>query len=180
MERSHRTRTISAAILTVFLVWHAVGISIVGPFSRSSLRDGLMNLYQDYLAFFHLDRSWPFYAPNPFPGSILSYETVSYSGDTKSYPLTQARDKFDHAYFRYTNFYAYLFSDPKYTALRGYDKSVARYLCRQHRAENLTAINFVLLTQTAFTNKDYIAGKHPLDSDFLERSTFGPYNCKQS
>lgn len=180
MEWTQRSRTISFTILSAFIIWHVIGFSIVGPFAKSDLRDGLMNIYQNYLAVFHLDRSWPFYAPNPSLGSILSYETVSTSGETKTYPLTQARDKFDHAYFRYTNFYAYLFSDPKYTVKRGYDKSVARYLCKQHDGSHITNLNFILLSQRKFSNEDYQKGKRPLDEDFLQKTVFGPYSCTQS
>lgn len=180
MEWPQRARSAGFFILSVFIIWHAIGITIIGPFSKSYLRDNLMNVYQDYLAIFHLDRSWPFYAPNPFLGSILSYETVSVSGETNAYPLTQARDKFDHAYFRYTNFYAYLFSDPEYTKKRGYDSSVARFLCNQHLARDVIAINFILREQKMFTYEDYRAGKRPLDEEFLETKAFGPYSCTQS
>jgi hypothetical protein len=180
MERSQRIRRVSFILMSMFLLWHAVGISIVGPASDSYLRQGLMNWYQDYLAVFHLDRSWPFYAPNPFLGSILRYETISPSGDTKTYPLTEARHKFDHAYFRYTNFYAYLFSNPKYTKKRGYDQSVARYLCEEHAGSEIVAINFVLLNQKRFTYEDYRLGKRPLDPEFLTTRKFGPYRCKNT
>jgi hypothetical protein len=139
-----------------------------------------MTVYQNYLAVFHLDSSWPFYAPNPFLGSILNYETVSASGETKTYPLTHGRGKFNHAYFRYTNFYAYLFSDVQYTKKRGYDKSVARYLCNKHKGSDITSINFILLNQTTFTYEDYQKGKRPLDKEFLKKTVFGPYSCSQS
>jgi hypothetical protein len=180
MEWSQRSRSFGLFILSVFIIWHAAGIAIVGPFGKSYLRDNLMHAYRDYLAVFHLDRSWPFYAPNPFLGSILNYETVSTPGETKIYPLTQARKQYDHAYFRYTNFYAYLFSDPDYSKKRGYDKSVASYLCKQHAGSDITAINFILLNQKAFSYEDYRKGKRPLDEAFLERKVFGPYPCKQS
>jgi len=136
-----------------------------------------MNVYQNYLAVFRLDRSWPFYAPNPFLGSILSYETISASGETRIYPLTGAREKFNHAYFRYTNFYAYLFSDAEYSKKRGYDKSVARYLCNQHKGSDITSINFILLNQTTFTYEDYQKGNRPLDEEFLQKTVYGPYSC---
>ena len=180
MDWTQRTRSAGFIILSVFIIWHAIGIVIVGPFGKSYLRDNLMNIYQHYLAVFHLDRSWPFYAPNPFLGSILSYETVSVSGNTNTYPLTQSREKFDHSYFRYTNFYAYLFSDPEYTKKRGYDKSVARYLCNQHSGSDVTAINFILLSQTTFTYEDYRNGKRPLDEAFITRTVYGPYSCMPS
>ena len=180
MEWSHRARSFGFFILSIFIVWHAVGVAIVGPFDKSYMRDGLMKVYQPYLATFHLNQSWPFYAPNPFLGSLLNYQTVSSSGETKTYPLTQARAKFDHAYFRYTNFYAYLFSDPNYSRNQGYDKSVAHYLCRQHQNEDVVSINFILLNQQKFTHEDYKAGKRPLDKEFLHETIFGPYQCNSS
>jgi len=180
MELPKRTRTIGLGILSVFLIWHAIGISLIGPFSQSYLRDNAMKIYNNYLATLHLDDSWPFYAPNPFMGSILSYETISNSGETKTYPLTQARGKYEHAYFRYTNFYAYLFSDPEYTKKRGYDKSVARFLCEQHQKDSIKEINFILLSQTTFAYEDYRKGKRALDKEFMGKSIYGPYSCAQS
>ena len=179
MEWSQRTRSTGFLILSVFIIWHAIGITIIGPFSKSYMRDGLMNVYQDYLAVFHLDKSWPFYAPNPFLGSILSYETVSAIGENQVHPLTQSRERYDHSYFRYTNFYAYLFSDVEYSKQRGYDKSVVRYLCNQHKGTDITSINFILLNQTTFTYEDYQKGKRPLDEEFLEKTIYGPYSCGQ-
>jgi hypothetical protein len=179
MERPERTRAIVFFFLSAFIIWHAVGISVVGPFSKSHLHDGLMNIYQHYLAVFHLDRSWPFYAPDPFLGSILKYETISTTGEINTYPLTQARKKFDHAYFRYTNFYAYLFSDLEYTRKRGYDYSVVRYLCNQHKGGDIKAIRFVLFSQKQFTPEDYKLGKRPLDEEFMQKRVIGPYPCLQ-
>lgn len=180
MKWSQRTKTAGIILFSFFILWHAIGIAVVGPFSRSYLRDKLQVLYYDYLTTLHLNRSWPFYAPTPFRGSILSYETVTATGEKKAYPLTQARDKFDHAYFRYTNFYAYLFQDPKYTKQRGYDDSVARFLCQQHQEQNVASITFILHKQKFFSYIDYRNGRRPLDEQFLEKEVFGPYPCTQS
>ena len=180
MEWSKRSRTVGFTVLSIFIIWHSIGIAIIGPFSKSYLRDGLMTVYQDYLSFFHLNKSWPFYAPNPFLGSMLSYETISPSGEVEAYPLTHARGRYEHAYFRYTNFYGYLFSDPEYSKKRGYDKSVARYLCSQHEQGEVKEINFILLNQTTFTYEDYRNGKRPLDKEFLQKTVYGPYSCVQS
>ncbi len=179
MECSKRGKTTGYAVMSVFIVWHVVGIGIVGPSRESYIHDRLMNYFEHYLSLFHLNRSWPFYAPDPYPGSVLSYETVDSSGERKTYPLTQARPKFDHAYFRYTNFYAYLFSDPQYTKDRGYDISLAHYLCSRHSGSYVASINFVLLNQKPFTHKDYRQGKHPLEEEFLQKSVFGPYPCNK-
>ena len=177
MESSPKSRKIGLAIFSVFIIWHAVGITIVGPFSESNFRNGLMSLYKDYLGILHLDTSWPFYAPNPGRGSVLRYETTSASGEKKYFHLTQARGKYEHAYFRYSNFYNYLFSHPKYAEKRGYDKSVARFLCARHKGKNVISIRFILLRQQEFTYEDYKKGKRPLDKEFLKRTFYGPFSC---
>jgi len=179
MERSKKIHTVGLGLFSIFLLWHAVGISMVGPAGDSYLRKSLMSFYQLYLILLHLDGSWFFYAPDPFMGSILRYETINSSGDSQIYPLTNIRAKYEHAYFRYTNFYAYLFSDPKYSKKRGYDKSVAQYLCAQHEKSTTKSINFILLKQKRFTYIDYQQGKQPLDAEFLNKSVFGPYPCNE-
>ena len=177
MEWSRRTHRFGLTILSIFILWHAIAITIVGPFGNSHLRRNLMQVYQDYLAIFHLDRAWAFYSPNPVPGSMLSYQTTAATGEQQTYPLSHARGKFAHAYFRYTNFYAYLFSDPTYSQQRGYDKSVANFLCRQHPASNIKEIHILLLSQKLVSFEDYREGKRPLDEAYLTKAVLGPYPC---
>lgn len=162
---------------SVFLAWHVIGITLVGPFSQSEFHNQLMKVYGGYLALFHLDRNWPFYAPNPYLGSILTYQTSTADGETQIYPLSQKQGKMQHAYFRYTNFSAYMFLDPEYSKKRHYDLSLARYLCRLHKDQQVLQIQFNLETQQTFTAQDYLAGKHALDPEFLHSQTFGPYSC---
>jgi hypothetical protein len=177
---SRQARAAGFTLLSAFIVWHAIGIAVVGPFSNSYLRENLLTVYQYYLPVFHLNRNWPFYAPDPFLGSILSYETVDTNGEKLRYPLTHAREKFDHAYFRYTNLYAYLFSDAGYSSRRGYDKAVASYLCRQHAPQQIKSVMFVLQIQKSFNYEDYRNGKRPLDAEFIAERTFGPFPCASS
>ena len=162
--------------LSLFIIWHAIGISVVGPAYTSVMRDNLMKIYGHYLAIINLDSGWPFYAPDPYLGSILSYETITNSDHRVNHPLSHARDKFDHAYFRYTNFYAYLFKNQSYSLKRGYDKSVARFLCSQHSSD-VVAINFILQHQKRFTHTNYQRGYRPLDNEFLTTTVIGPYDC---
>ncbi|MDH5326173.1 MAG: hypothetical protein OEZ68_16270 [Gammaproteobacteria bacterium] len=176
MDKRLVPQRIGSLILSLFIVWHAVGITVVGPLNKGSARDKLITAYGPYLNLLHLNDEWPFYAPNPFLGSIMSYKAVDRSGQTKTYPLTQAHHKLDHAYFRYTNFYVYLFSAPNYAQQRGYDKSVARFLCAQHQG-SVREISFVLQKQKRFTPRDYKAGYRPTDPPFLDTHIFGPFPC---
>ena len=59
----------------------------------------------------------------------------------------------------------------------GYDRSVAEFLCSQHRDQDIRSVKFILLNQQAFTYVDYRFGKRPLDDEFLRRVEFGPYTC---
>jgi len=175
--KTTQLRRLTLGLFSIFILWHIIGISLVGPAHSGYLHNTLMKVYGPYLSVLHLDRSWPFYAPDPFAGSILRYEAIDSNGNSKTYPLTEAREKFNHAYFRYTNFYAYLFSNPAYSHERGYDRSVARFLCSQHRESHATAINFILLNQKPFSYQDYRLGKNPLSDEFLDKTEFGPYKC---
>lgn len=178
MQLSKYKRKFVLTVFSVFIIWHAIGIAIVGPFHSSHFRDSFMEVYQDYLLLIRANRTWHFYSPNPGRGRILSYETISDSGENERYPLTQARHKFDHAYFRYTNFYAYLFRDSDYTARQGYDEDVADYLCSLHKDKDIVAVRFTLRNQKTFSPLDYRNGKRALDDEFLENEQFfGPFRC---
>lgn len=176
MDWSRRIRMIGLVLMSLFIIWHTIAIAIVGPFGQSYLRGNFLTIYQDYLSLFQLNRSWSFYS-SPSIGSILSYEVNTATGETLIFPLTNKKQKFDHAYFRYTNFYVYLFHNPVGSKNRGYDKSVARYLCAQHEGIDAAEIRFILQLQKLFTYKDYRNGKRPLDEEFLEKKIFGPYRC---
>jgi len=177
MGQSKIIRNMGLVLFSLFLLWHAIGIAIVGPAHDSVMRNSMMRIYSHYLALFHLNQPWLFYAPNPYWGSILQYETINAAGEKQTYTLTNNRNKYDHTYFRYTNFYAYLFADPQYTKQKGYDKSVSRYLCAQHKNSDIKKINFILQKQKKFTYSDFRSGKRPLDKRFLAKIVFGSYHC---
>lgn len=180
MLKGERARKTGLVLLSVFIVWHAIGTSLVGPLPQGQLKESLMKVYGSYLTFFHLNNSWWFYAPNPFLGSILRYETVNSRGEKSVHPLSESRDKFDHAYSRYINFYGYLLMYPKYSGERGYTESVARYLCGQHAAsEKIVSIRFLLFRQQRFTPDDYLQGKRPFDEEFLKKTVSRHYPCPQ-
>jgi len=163
--------------MSIFVIWHFVAIVIIGPFSSSYLHNNLVKIYRPYLTLTHLERSWSFYAPPPM-GSILRYKTISKNAVEKNYPLTPTDKKFSHSYFRYTNFYYYLFYNPRYIAKRGYDRSVTRFLCDKHKSEGIIEIVYVLLKQKSFSYKDFLNGKKATDKEFLAKTLFGPYKCE--
>lgn len=177
MFSSKRIRSAGFVIFSVFIVWHLIGISVVGPLYNRNPYSSLSNIYANYLSILRLNRAWPFYAPNPQLGIIMRYETVDALGKSQIHRLTEAFGRYQHAYARYSNVFVYLFEDPDYTRQRGFDKSVAGYLCRQHKNDDIKSINFIVLNQTEYTHLDYKQGKNPLDPEFIDRKVFGPYPC---
>lgn len=179
MIRSDRMRKIGLGLMSVFIVWHMIAMMVVGPFHESKIRATLYPVFKEYLWLVKLDGPWSFYAPNVAYGTIFRYETVSSSGERKTYPLTEAKKKYEHGYVRNINFYLYFFFNPKYTKEQGYDTSVARYLCAQHVGSDVKEIIFKRYVQKRFTPQDYLAGKKPLDPEFLKHTAYGPYPCPQ-
>jgi hypothetical protein len=177
MVRTERIRKIGLCLMSVFIIWHVVAMAFVGPSHNHYLRSNLMSIYKNYLNVLNLNGPWPFYAPNPSFGSIMRYETISASGEIKIYPLTEAHNKFDHAYVRNINFYVYFYRNAAKTKKRGYDKSVARYLCAQHAGTDVKEIIFRRYRQKRFTFQNYQQGKKPLDDEFLKHTVHGPYPC---
>jgi hypothetical protein len=162
--------------LSVFIVWHAVGIAFVGPSGDSQLRRQLLEVWRPYLDFLQLNRRWAFFAPDVAYGSFFEYEVLRSSGTRERYPLSHALHRFHPAYFRHTSFYYYLFDGWERARARGYDRSVARYLCRLHGTEAVS-IHFVRHYQRRFTAADYRLGKRPLDPAFVDDYVDGPYAC---
>ncbi len=171
-------RKFTLVIFSIFIVWHVLAITIGSSLGKNVISNNLVEAYGYYLTILHRYSTWHFYSPNPGLGSILSYDAISHSGESERYPLTQARRKLNHTYFRYTNFYYYLFHYPDSAAERGYDKSVAKYLCGLHKDKDISEIKFSLRYQKPFSHLDYQNGKRALDEEFLgDEKVFGPFSC---
>jgi len=179
MLRSKRNRSVGLSLMSVFIIWHLIAMLVVGPSHQSNLRSSLIGIYEEYLWFLKLDGPWSFYAPNVPYGILFRYETVSSTGEVKTYPLTEAKNKLDHGYVRNINFYLYFFFNSVDTKQRGYDKSVARYLCDKHAGTDVKEIVFRRYLQKRFTPKDYLQGKDPYSRAFLRHTVHGPYPCSQ-
>ena len=164
-------------IFSLFIVWHVIAIAVVGPMWGDSPEVLKQSHFRHYLAFFHLDRAWPFYAPNPQLGTLVRYQTVDSTGTVKTYPLTEAYNRYQHAFSRNGNIYTYLFQYPEYTSDRGFDRSIARYLCSRHAGEQIQSIKFIQLVQKPLSHQDYLKGARPLDPEYVNSSIFGPYPC---
>lgn len=176
MSVRDRLRAVGTVALSAFIVWHAVGVAFVGPAGDSYLRRQLLQIYRPYLDALQLNRRWAFFAPDPAYGSWFEYEIVRPSGARERFPLSHARPRFHHAYFRHTSFYFYLFDGWERARERSYDRSVARYLCRQHGGDAVS-VYFVQHYQQRFTDGDYRLGKRPLDPAFVVDRVDGPYTC---
>ena len=179
MVRSERIRKEGLGLMSVFIVWHLIAILVVGPSHESKIRSSLYDPYKEYLWLLKLDGPWSFYAPNVAYGILFRYQTVSSTGETNTYPLTEAKKKYEHGYVRNINFYLYFFFNPEYTKKHGYDKSVARYLCSKHAGEDVKEIVFRRNVQKRFTPEDYLAGKNPYGPPFLRHFDYGPYPCSK-
>ena len=177
MVHSERMRKAGLALMSVFIVWHLCAMLVVGPSHKSKLRSALYGHYKEYLWLLSLDGPWAFYAPNVPYGVIFRYQTVSSTGEIKTWPLTEAKKKYEHGYVRNINFYLYFLFNPEYARKQGYDKSVARYLCGKHAEEDVKEIVFRRNQQKRFTPEDFLAGKDPYAPPFLKQLTYGPYPC---
>jgi len=58
-----------------------------------------------------------------------------------------------------------------------YGETVGAALCREHAALRPTAITLMELEQKPFWPEDLLAGKHPLDSEFVNLNTIKTVQC---
>jgi hypothetical protein len=156
-----RQRAVYAA-MSAFVAWHSFAI-LVGPAPGDSEDvDRLLSLLHPYLTLLALDNQWDFFAPGINSSYKIRYELESAGG--ASHEFTPEGDwKWYHpSFYWFTEWRDAISDEPEV-----YAPFAGEQFCREHAALRPIAVTLVKVEQTEFWPQDYLAGRHPFDSDYV-------------
>lgn len=158
--------------MSAFVVWHAMAIMIAPASDNSALVQSLRRVFDPYLTLFRLNNRWDFYAPNVVRGHQLRYIVESADGERRIVTPTDDWGWHHPGYWWFRAWNDAIIAFPERYA----DRTIAS-LCRQHAASRPAAITLLLVQQQEFTPEDHLAGRHPLDAEFVVESTIKRGPC---
>jgi hypothetical protein len=159
-------------VMSLFVAWHSLAL-IIPPLPESSASiQFLRSILGPYLTLFRLDNGWAFFAPEVGKGQQLHYIVEDAAGnDHKIVPYGQW-GTFHPAEIWYRIWYDVITDMPD-----DYAEAGGTFLCGRHADMNPVAITLLRVDEQDFTPADHLAGKHPLDPEFVKVSTVKRVIC---
>jgi hypothetical protein len=161
--------------LSAFLAWHTVAMILAPAPDESVIAQSLRPLFQPYLTFFRLDDTWDFFAPTVGHGSQLRYTIEDAAGRSHTFIPTDALSWYSPNYFWARSWYYAIIDTPDVYL----DAAVAT-LCRQHASLHPTAITLMEYQEGDFAPEDHLAGKTPMDPEFVTVNVLKREQCPHS
>jgi hypothetical protein len=160
------------AAMSVFLAWHTAAIIIAPVPEYSALIQTLRVPFQPYMSLFRLDNMWDFFAPNVDSPSELRYIVEDAGGN--QHPFAPAKDlTWFHPYFFWSNsWYNSIMDEPEM-----YADAAGEIFCHRHASLQPVSIFFLEAESNDFTPRDELAGKHPMDPEFVTVNTLRLVAC---
>jgi hypothetical protein len=163
---------LSFAAMSVFLAWHTAAMVIAPVPEHSELVRTLRVPFHPYVAFFRLDNMWDFFAPNVGSPSELRYIVEDTRGNHHTFVPAKDLNWF-HPYFFWSNsWYNAIMDTPE-----SYADTAGEIFCHKHAALRPVSIIFLEANSDDFTPQDELAGKHPMDPEFVTVSTVKRVAC---
>jgi hypothetical protein len=157
--------------MSALLVWHTLAM-VVAPAPGSDLTDGARSIMAPYLTLLGLDHGWSFFAPNVENGVIFRYEVEAPGGVRHIFTPSETL-RWYHPSRRWTrDRFRQMLDEPE-----RYADVVAAALCRDHAELKPVSVTLIETEQKDFSREDRLAGKTPLDPEFLQNKTVKQVSC---
>jgi hypothetical protein len=161
--------------MSALVAWHTFALVMAPAPQNSMIAQALRLPLHPYLALLSLEDEWNFYAPEVSPGRQFRYEIEDVSGKRHAFRPTDDLSWFHPNYWWLRGWYDGVMDYPE-----TYADPFAVVLCRKHAALHPISINFLMLEVGDFSPEDHLAGKHPLDSEFVTETTVQQVTCPAS
>jgi hypothetical protein len=163
------------AAMSAFVAWHALATIIAPAPDTSEAIRALRIPFQPYLSLFKLDNQWDFFAPNVGSGSQFRYVVEDSSGN--QHPFIPDRDLswYHPSFFWFRSWFNAIFD-----ASDVYADAAAEFFCRKHAALHPVSVIILEAEQGDFEPEDQLAGKRPLDPEFVTVNTVKKVECAKS
>jgi hypothetical protein len=169
-----RTRAAYAA-MSAFLAWHTAATLIAPAPAVSEGVQALRVAFQPYLSLFQLDNTWDFFAPDVGTGSVLRYIVVDSRGRHHVFTPIQDLNRFHPSSYWFRFSHNAVIRSPE-----TYGDSAGAVLCKQHASLQPVSVILVQVEEGDFSPEDHLAGKHPMDPEFVTLSTLKRVECRRS
>jgi hypothetical protein len=151
------------AAMSVFVGWHTLAIVVAPAPEESALVKSLRGLLQPYLSLFYLDNNWDFFAPNISGTFVFRYVVRDSMGVGHTFMPASNWSWFSPSYIWFHDWYGAVIDNP-----RIYGDAFGRLLCREHAELKPVSVALQALDEQEFRPDDLLAGKRPLDREFIE------------
>jgi hypothetical protein len=160
------------AAMSTFVAWHALAIIIAPAPDGSEAVKALRIPFQQYLSFCKLDNQWDFFAPNVGSGSQLRYIVEDINGNHHPFVPDRELSWFRPSFFWFRSWFNMISDEPDM-----YADSAGAFFCHKHAELRPIAVILLEAAQEDFTPEDQLAGKHPLDPEFVTVTTVKKVEC---
>lgn len=166
---------ITYAAMSAFVAWHALATIIAPAPDGSEAVKALRIPFQPYLSLFKLDNQWDFFAPNVGTGSQFRYIVEDNGGNHHPFVPDRELNWFRPSFFWFRSWFNVIFDNPETYADAG-----GAFFCQKHAALHPVAVILLEAAQGDFTPEDQLAGKRPLDPEFVTVTTVKKVECARS
>ncbi len=160
---------------SAFVAWHTLAIFVAPMPNDSPLAQSLRSVLQPYLTLFMLDNKWNFYSPNVGAGEQFRYVVEDAAGNTRTFSPIEEVSWWHPSYWWFKAWHIAIANAPDV-----HGASVAALLCEKHASLKPVAITLLYVLQKDFLPADYLAGKNPLDPEFIEVTTLERVKCPEN
>jgi hypothetical protein len=156
-----RKRVVWKILGSGFALWHILVLA-AGPAPGSHTLSRVWPYLKPYLTFSHLENYWAFFAPNPSAGSVARYVLQDAEGNVTWHKFTEVQRRSSPRFLRHTS----VQNDLEWPS--GWFRwAFADWLARQHADLRPKYVQFVLCHQRPVYRDDWLAGRRPLEDDFM-------------
>jgi len=163
------------ALMSVFVAWHTFAIVVAPAPHGSQSAQSLQALIYPYIRLLAFSETWDFYAPGIDRGHQLRYSVAAAGGKTYDFVPYEELNWHHPAYWWFRAWYDAVLDSPQ-----DYGDYVGAFFCERHRALKPLGVTLFKAEELNFTKADYLAGKRPLDSDFVTVTTLRRVRCKRT
>jgi hypothetical protein len=161
--------------MSAFVAWHALATVLAPAPDASDADQALRIAFQPYLSLFKLDNQWDFFAPNVGSGSQFRYIVEDVDGNQHPFMPDRELSWFHPRFFWFRSWFNAIFD-----ASDVYADSAGAFFCRKHAALHPVSVILLEAEQGGFTPEDQLAGKRPLDPEFVTVTTVKKVECAKS
>ena len=158
--------------MSALVAWHTFAM-VVAPAPEGSVTVQTLRVpLQPYLTLFMLDNKWQFFAPDINRGTQLRYVVEDNAGKLHAFMPREELNWLYPNFIWFDQWYQEILDYPAY-----YGASAAAFFCEKHASLRPVAVTIQEVDQQDFSAEDWLAGKHPLDPEFVNVSTLTHVPC---